>query len=120
MYAIHPEILSAQSLREELAVEREIGDIVRQLCDDPAELTDWLDEQGLLLTDIQVKTPTGRTVNAARALLQAARDCERGPAQSTAWVIEQIAQWLQQRPEVAAEAKKNVEGRVAPRGRSEP
>lgn len=119
MYAIHPEILSAQSLRKDIAIEREVDSIVKQLCDSPADLLDWLEEQGLLLTDIQVKTPTGRTVNAARALLQAARDCERGPAQSTAWVLEQVAQWLQQRPEVAAEATKNVKSR-ATSGRSEP
>lgn len=91
------------------AIEERVDDLARALCGDAEELLVWLADRDLQLCDIRVTSPLGVTTDADVALMQAAIRCERMPAVSTAWVIEQINRWLIKRPELIEQAKAEVD-----------
>lgn len=105
---IDPELVATRDLRD-AAIEERTNDLARALCSDAEELLVWLGDRSMQLCDIRVKSPYGVTTDADVALMQAAIRSERAPAQSTAWVIEQIHGWLIKNPSLIEQATSEVD-----------
>lgn len=119
IFGTGPEVDALRDLRDAAIADR-AETLARDLCNHPAALMEWLDDQSMSLADIMLVHPASAVrASADTMLLRSALHSEHVGPVSLGWMMEQIQQWLVKRPELIEEATKSVDTAATP-GRAAP